>query len=252
MIKGLYAAATGMIALEARQSILANNIANSSTPGFRKQEPIMKGFYDVYLDKLGTVAQYNNRIAPGGGVEVDQTYTLTRNGPITSTGDSLNVGLQGPGYLVVDTPRGERYTRNGTFAIDADGELATVDGLKVQGAGGGGIDVSGGKIQFEQDGTVLVDGKTRGKLRVVEFKDPHKLYQQGENLYAARPEAKKEMAEGVNTRVIGKTLEQSNVQVPIALTNMMIGLRAYAANQRVINAINETMGRVIDQVGSPT
>lgn len=250
MIKGLYAAATGMVSLEARQSVTANNIANAATPGFRRQQPIVRGFYDIYLDQLGTVSRYNARLAPGGGVQLETTWTETRNGTVALTGDPLQAALEGPGFLAVDTPLGERFTRNGKFAMGAEGQLMTADGLTVQGAGGA-IDVSGGPIEISDDGIVRVNGEERGQLRIVEFEDPHRLERQGENLYYADEETVAASAQGVNTRVIGRSIELSNVQVPIEMANMLMGMRAYAANQKVVTTISDTMSRLIDQVGMP-
>ena len=128
MISGLYAAANGMISMEDRQAIIANNIANAATPGFRRQEGVLKGFYEVLLGELGSAQRYDQSTSPGGGITLDQSFTDLAGGPIGTTGNPLDVAIAGPGYFVVETPAGQRFTRNGRFTVDAEGELATSDG----------------------------------------------------------------------------------------------------------------------------
>lgn len=251
MIKGLYAAATGLVAMESRQDVIANNIANSATPGFRRQEPVVTGFYGAFLNELGSVSRYNVRTGPGGGVQLTETFSETRNGAVTTTGDPLHVALEGPGFFAVDTALGERFTRNGKFSINVAGELTTADGYPVHSAGGGPLDVSGGTPLIGPAGSVLVNGEYRGRIRVVEFSDPHMLQRQGQNLYFASPEAIGQSAEGVDTKIVPESVELSNVQVPLELSNMMMGMRVYDANRRVVSSIDATLGRVIDQVGMP-
>ncbi|MCP4644416.1 MAG: flagellar hook-basal body protein [bacterium] len=252
MIEGLYAAASGMIANEERMAVISNNVANASTPGFRRQSAVQNGFYEVLLSRLRHPTALNQDPGPGGGLRTIETFTDVRGGPVTATGNPLNLALTGPGYLAVETPQGERFTRNGHFTIDADGELATSEGYKLQSEGGGGVNVSGGAVSISRDGAVSVDGEPVGRLRLVEFQDPHMLSREGHNLYYASDAAMQRSAQGVNTTVEGAALEMSNVQVPYEMAQMTLGLRAYAANQRVINAFDETMGRLINEVGAPT
>jgi len=250
MITGLYAAANGMLAMEDRQAVIANNIANAATAGFRRQIPVVKGFDEILLEEARHPFRFNVERAPGGGVKTVETFSDTRSGGVYTTGNPLNVGLLGPGYLVVDTPKGERFTRNGELTVDVDGQLATADGYKVQGDGGP-IDVRGGAVTIDESGMVRVDGVPAGQLRIVEFADPHMLTREGHTLYTASAEALNKSAPATNTRVVSAALERSNVEMPVEMAQMILGLRAYAANQRVINTFDETMSQVIDRVGAP-
>jgi flagellar basal-body rod protein FlgF len=249
MLKGLYAAATGMMAVEQRQSVIANNISNASTPGFRRQEPLQKGFQGVFLDRLARPGVLGQVSAPGGGSLFVETFMDTRRGAIAATGDPLTVALEGTGFLVVDTPRGERFTRGGNLAIDTSGQLATPDGYKILGTGGAPLSVGGGKLTIGEDGTVYENRQEVGKLRVIEFEDDHMLKLEGESLYRAPDAAKARSTDAVNTRVIHEALEMSNVNLPNEMIGMILGLRAFEANQKYINTIDETMGRLIDQIG---
>jgi len=249
MLQGLYAAATGMRAIEMRQAVAANNIANVDTPGFKRQETLVKGFYPVLLDRMQRPAWLDHRDGPGGGVAVEQTFSDLTSGFIRRTGDPLHIALAGPGYLAVETPEGERFTRCGKLGIDVTGDLVTPEGYKVQSMTGAPINVAGGRIEIDEDGRVLADGEAVGQLRLVEFEDPRRLVRQGHTLYAAPEDAPR--SEATDTRVVAESLEASNVQLPFEMLQMIVGLRAYAANQKVINAFDETMRRLIEQVAAP-
>ncbi len=251
MIQGLYSAATGIVAIEARQAAVANNIANASTVGFKRQNPVQEGFYNYFVTKLKRPFHFNVVSGPGGGAKVVETFSDLSGGIMRKTGDPLNVALQGPGYLVVDTPGGERFTRAGALAIDVDGHLATSDGYKVQNVGGGWIDARGGPVTIDSEGAVSVDGVMMGQMRLVEFEDAHMLTREGYTLLAASDAAMRRSARAANTQVVQEQLEMSNVNLSREMVEMIMGLRAYAANQRVINSVDETMSRLIDQVGSP-
>jgi flagellar basal-body rod protein FlgG len=250
MIQGLYAAASGMIATEDRQAVIANNIANAATTGFKRQNAIQEGFNEIFLGSFGSAARLNAERGPGGGMRLTNVYTDYAGGPIGMTGNPLHVALQGPGFLTVETPVGERFTRNGDFTVNADGELTTSDGYKVLGDGGA-ISVNGGNVEFDTSGTVLVDNQPVGKLRVAEFDDPALLERYGQSLFAPVEKAGAPRP-GDNTTVVPGSLEGSNVQIPFEMAQMTLGLRMYNANQKVINSVDETMGRLINEVGMPT
>ena len=251
MIQGLYAAASGMLAVEDQQAVIANNIANASTPGFKRQNTVNEGFYTLFLKSSESAAMLDMQKGPGGGVRSGGAYSDFSNGVIAVTGDPFNVGLMGPGFLTVGTDRGERYTRDGRFATDADGQLATLEGAKVLSDAGDPIDVSGGIVEFDPAGNVLVNGAVVGKLAVVEFDEPTRLQREGDGLYVAPDGMEPRTGEEGTTTVVPGALETANVQLPYEMTQMMVGMRAYGAYQRVINSADETMSRLIDQVAMP-
>lgn len=247
----LFAAANGMKTLEERQAVVANNVANASTPGFRRQHSIPKGFHSVFLNSRGTVSRYNREEAPGGGVKGVETFTDVTPGVLQKTGNPLDLALIGPGYFVVDTDAGERYTRCGRFMIDSQGMLINEQGYRVQSATGTPLEVQGGAVTIGPDGSVFSDGNPVGQIRLVEFEDVHMLARQGNNLYMASEAAQQRSAAAANTQIEAEALESSNVQIPLEVANMTIALRAYQANQLIITATDETTGRMIEQVGMP-
>jgi len=251
MITGLYTAATGMIAIEQRQDIIANNLANISTPGYKRLQPVQLGFYEVFSDKALHPFYFNREAAPAGGVKGVESFTNLAAGSLRITEDPLSLAVTGPGYVVVNTPNGERYTRNGQFTIDPQGHLATTEGHKVTNALGEPIEIAGESVTISREGTVRVDGIDAGQIQLVEFENPTRLERDGNNLYRASDEVLAQQAEAGETTLEQGALELSNVQAPVEMTNMMLGLRAYEANQRVIQAIDATTSRLIDQLGSP-
>lgn len=252
MIQGLYTAAAGMYAVESKQSAIANNIANASTPGFKRAEPILSGFYTLFSGSLRQPFHFDIATAPGGGVRVGETVADQSGGGLTEVGDPLSMALLGPGMFVVNTPAGERYTRSGAFTINQQGQLATHEGDAIQAVGGGTIDVRNGDVEVSSDGTVRVDGIPAGQVRLIEFESTRLLRREGGNLFAATPEQVQSAKPASTTSVEGGALEASNVNLPKEMSAMMLGLRAYEANQKVIQAIDSTMSRLIDQVGFPS
>jgi flagellar basal-body rod protein FlgG len=172
-----------------------------------------------------------------------------RTGILRDTDNPFNVALEGPGFMVLDTPRGERYSRAGDFVVDAQGQLSTADGFKVQSVSGQPIDVRGGRVNIGRDGQVTVDGAEAGQLRLVEFEQPTRLVREGNNLFSASDELREKSAAAANTIVEQGSLEMSNVDLPREMIQMMLGMRAYEANQRVIQGIDASIGQLIEQVG---
>lgn len=252
MIRGLYSAANGLMAAEQRHEVIANNMANAATAGYKRQVPVQMGFDQIFSATAKRPYFFNADSSPGGGAKVVETFPDYTMGPLRTTGNHLNMALQGPGFFVVDTPDGARFTRSGDFTRSSDGYLVTPQGYRVQSLTGQPIAVDGAEVTIATDGTVTVDGRLAGRLRLVEFETPERLLRTGDSLYQATPEVERAMAEAAGTLVEQGQVEMSNVQLPNEMINMMLGLRAYEANQRVIRAADDTMSRLIEQVGMPS
>lgn len=172
MIQGLYTAANGMVAVEQRQEALANNIANAASPGYKRLEPVQLGFYQIFEGQLTRPSQFHRSAAPGGGVKVVETFPHFDPGVMRNSDNPLDLALRGPGFFVVDTPNGERFTRAGSFTVDLEGDLATQEGHKIQSQSGTPINVQDGKVLIGEDGSVTVNGEPAGQMRLVEFENP--------------------------------------------------------------------------------
>jgi len=249
MIPGIYISAGGMIASEQRQSVYANNVANSSTAGYKALTPVQLGFYPLFRKVGENYHVYVPKSAPGGGVKVVETFPDLSLGPLKQTGNPLNIAIQGPGYFVLQTPSGERFTRAGDLTLDSGGYLSTPQGYQVLGTNGQPIQIQGTEINISTDGNITVDGVPAGQIRCVEFTSPERLKREGENLYSASPEIQRGMKPASRSALRQGYLEWSNTKIPTEMVRLTLGLRAYEANQRVISAIDESIGRLIDQVG---
>jgi flagellar basal-body rod protein FlgG len=240
-----------MVATEARQATIANNIANASTPGFKRHTPVLLGFQNVFHQTMKRPFHYNIEAAPGGGVKTVETFADIAAGPLRITDNPLDTALHGPGYFVVDTPQGERFTRAGEFTVGTGGLLTTRNGHAVQSVTSQPIDVSAGNVLIGDSGIVTAGGVNAGQIRLVEFEEPTRLMREGNSLFTASQDVLQRSAAAVDTTLGQGELEMSNVNSAAEMIDMMLGLRAYEANQRVIQTVDTTIGRLIDQVGMP-
>jgi flagellar basal-body rod protein FlgG len=226
-----------MLAELARQDQIAHDLANAATPGYKPDRLAQRSFGDLLLTRGGT---------PIGslslGVGIAEARTDMTPSPLRETGDPLDVGLVGEGFLSVRTPAGVAYTRDGQLSVDSAGHLVTSAGFPLLDRDGSPIAVaSAGDVQIASDGTVTSAGKTAGRLAVVSLTGAQRL---GDGLYAGT---------AGETPVGGALrqgqLEASGVNAASAMVEMMVSLRAFEANQRVVRAIDETLGRGINGLG---
>jgi flagellar basal-body rod protein FlgG len=250
MSGAIYAAASGAQAQRLRLEVLANNLANLSTPGFKEDQPVFRVDEDAppATDANGAPLDLGTGIRLVPLIPV-ATRTDFRAGPLQPTGNALDVAIQGDGFFSVQTPAGIRYTRNGSFTLGPEGLLTTADGHPVLGDGGE-ITVEGGAVVIDANGGVHVDGQEVGRLRVVTFDDPGRLRKEGASLFAAE-----DAAAGPVDRELPDLrqgfLEMSNVEAVKSMTEMIEVLRGYEAYQKIMRTLDESAGQVISGVGSP-
>jgi flagellar basal-body rod protein FlgF len=234
MIRGFYAAASGMVAQIARQDVFANNLANANTVGFRRGQTALATF----ASDLAT-AQGLSATAAGGGAAEAAKVDLAQ-GALLSTSRPFDLALNGAGFFVVQTPRGLAYTRDGRFSLDAKRRLVTAQGYAVLGDKGP-LTLSGTDFTVSANGQITAAGKVVGKLRVVE---PQGLQSAGGNVYTAagtRPAKRFEVAQGV--------LEQANVNAMEEMGRMLNGQRLYEANATALRYQDEslaTLARIVE------
>jgi flagellar basal-body rod protein FlgF len=217
-------------ALQRELDVIANNIANVNTTGFKATATIFEEF-------LSPVAR-SERFAPADRrlsfVHDRGTWHDLSSGPVQQTGNPLDVAIDGKAFLAVQAPQGERYTRNGALQINARGELVTADGHRVLGDNGPIVFQPGDRdIAISREGTIAVREGTnlvesqRGKLRLVGFTQPERLRKEGSNLFAA-PGGLAPQAEPTAT-VIQGAIEKSNVRAVVEMTRMTEVTRAYTS-----------------------
>lgn len=235
MDRGLYIAASGMIADQVRQDQIANDLANVSTVGYKPDRTAQRSFGDVLLAERDTGAVIGTA---SQGTEIAEIRTDFTPAPLKETGEPLDVALDGQGFLSVQTEAGTRFTRNGQLGLGADGTLITAAGNAVLGSDGKPIRITAqGGIEIAADGTVSAGGQAQGKLAVVTLADAAK---QGATLFTGTPGAAP-----AGTTVRQGFLESSGVNTATAMIEMMASMRAYESAQRVIHAIDDTLGKGI-------
>ncbi len=243
MIRGVYISASGMLAESARQDVIANNLANADTVGFKRSETATRPFVDFLVSNVGMPG--TNRVGPVSmGAQVDRTDVILRQGSLETTGNPLDVALVGDGYFAVETPEGRRYTRDGSFRVDATGTLVTKEGFGVAGASGP-IRVGAGTVDIGADGTVSQGGRQVGRLELAGL-DPTTVEPQGDSLFTGQP------AGAATGRVRQGHLESSNVQVVQEMVELIRVMRSFESNQRAVKAQDETLGEAVTRVGRST
>ena len=234
-----YIALSGLRARVDELDRLATDIANVGTTGYKGEREARAAAERAAFDaSLQTAID-----TTFGGRRLDVT-----NGAFAATGRPLDVALDGPGFFVVSTPAGPRYTRNGHFTINADHKLVAEDGAEIQGQGGPITVEDEGEIRVDSDGTVWSGTTKSGQLMVVEFADPTALTREmGARLHAPEGQTATPAARAI---VRAGTLEQSNVSVADRLAELTTVSRGFEALQKAISLLmNDVDGRAIEHLG---
>ncbi len=257
MLRSLYTAASGMTAQQFNIDTISHNLANVNTTGFKKVRPEFQDL--LYLTINRPVAPERGAggspvgLSLGLGVRAAGSQAIFEQGNLQPTSNPLDLALSGPGFFVVKDPNEQLlYTRDGSFKLDAKGNLVTTDGYYVQGDGGNiTIPPTATEISVARDGTIsyLAPGETKpgsaGKLRIVQFANPAGLDRLGRNLYratAASGEAQAvDKTTGRSVTVEQGFLESSNVQVVEEMVNLITAQRAYELNSKAIQASDEML-----------
>lgn len=248
MLKGLYAAASAMLANLNRQSVLTHNLVNQNTPGFRQLLSTLEPFESTEVrrsDPRLPAALLGNL---GLGVEAGEQPTDFTAGALQMTGEPLDLAITGEGFFRVQTPAGERFTRDCRFLRDAAGALVTVDGYAVLDAAGAPITLPLGDPQVTPDGRLLVDGAQAAQLGLAVFADPAADLERDPaagNLFLA---AGAPSGTGPGDIVQGY-VEAANVNPAQLMTQMTAVSRAYEAAQRLVQTQDELLGRSIASLG---
>ncbi len=232
MIDGIELAATGLDAYANVQEIIARNLANANTVGFKKNTISFKSIL-TEVDGVETSSLQTN-------YGVDQS-----NGNLTYTGNSLDIAIEGDGFFTLETDKGMRYTRNGKFQLSNNGEILTDTGSKLLGKNGPIIIPKGGReIVINNKGIVRVDGKDVGELIITNFTDLTKIIPTGNSEFTAPLETIDENGE-VKFSVAQGYLERSNVNVVMEMVDMITNMRSYEASNNVIKTFSDLMEHLI-------
>ena len=260
MMKALNTAATGMVAQQTNVDVLANNLANVNTTGFRRSKAEFQDLiYQTYRTPGGATGdggRIPTGVQIGQGVRTVATAQIHVQGSLQQTGNSLDVAIEGAGFIQVTKPGGEvAYTRAGNLKTDAEGRLVTNDGFAIEPSIT--IPAEATSVTISPNGIVsaTLPGQSQsqqvGQLTLAGFTNPGGLMALGRNLYSAtdasgQPIQANPGEEGLGTLAQG-FLEGSNVEVVNEMIDLISSQRAYDINQRVIQAADEMLRRTTDR-----
>jgi flagellar basal-body rod protein FlgF len=230
---------SAQMALRRNMEIIANNLANSSTAGFKREAPLFEELL-VPVENADGSGSGEVSFVRDWGVVRDMTA-----GSLEQTGGTLDVAVDGNGMLVVNTAAGERYTRDGHLKLNEQGKLVTADGDPVMSDGGEIVIPPGeAEIKIAADGTVSTRQGAAGKLRVVSFA-ANALSKEGKNLYSANVAA----SPALHARVMQGMIERSNVEPVVEITKMIEVQRAYQHSTETLNATDDIIRRAVQRLG---
>lgn len=254
-------AATGMMAQQTNVEVIANNIANQNTTGFKEQRPEFQDLLYQTERRGGANSSDNNTIVPVGvqigiGVQTAAVYRINTQGNLAQTGNPLDLAVQGNGYFQVLQPDGTiAYTRDGSFQLSPTGEIVTADGYVVE----PGITIpqnttsisvnSSGQVQAQVAGQT--NPQTVGQLQLANFANPDGLNAIGNNLYLQTQASGQPVTGDPGTTAFGTVnqgmLETSNVDIVSEITNLITAQRAYEMNSKVIQTADQ-MSQTLSQI----
>jgi flagellar basal-body rod protein FlgF len=294
MIRGIYIGTSGMQAQEHRLDAIANNLANVDLTGYKKDLSITKSFPEMLVRRSHDSGVYRLPIGSfdtspivgkmGTGVEYNETFTAFEQGSLKETGNSFDIALgnndsvKAKGFFVIETPYGERYTRNGSFTLGKEGYMVTKDGYRVMGENGP-IRVKENNFKIDIDGNILYNAaydldnvnelvSERGndwaqtelldRIKVVHFYDimeqdaERYLVKQGNSMWAATELSGEpvllEKGSPDRPQVLQGFLEASTVNAINEMVNMISVNRAYEANQKSVQAADGVIEQILNKV----
>ncbi len=232
MIDGIELAALGLDAYSNVQDVIAKNLANANTVGYKKD---IISFKQV-LTQTDDIETSN--------VQTDLGIDHSK-GNLSFTGNSLDMAVDGEGFFTLETDNGVRYTRNGQFQLSNSGEIETATGAKLLGQGGPiKIPPGGSEILIDSKGNIKVDGKNIGKLMITNFHDLNALSSIGDSAFIAPMEAINENSD-IEMKVAQGYLESSNVDIVIEMVDMIANMRSYEASNNIIKSFSDLLERLI-------
>ena len=254
-MRALDTAATGMAAQDLKVQVIAGNIANMGTTGFKSQRAEFQDLIYEHIQRIGAQASDQGNILPvgieiGSGVKTVGTPRLMTQGTLTQTGNTLDLAIQGSGWFKIQMPDGAyNYTRDGSFQMDAQGRIVTAEGNIVQPTITIPPNSTGLTINQQGQVSVTLPNSTTssilGQFTVTTFANDAGLQANGDNLFSATPASgtPQDGIAGTNSAgtLLQGSLEQSNVEAVSEISNLIAAQRAYEMNSKVITAADEML-----------
>lgn len=225
---GMTSAAAALQMLERRQAVLANNLANASTRGFKAERTFARMMQDA--------------------ISVTDTAVDLTPGTLTETRAPLDLAVNGDGFFVVDTPAGERWTRGGSFQLDADRRIIDESGNPLLGEEGA-ITLPHGIPEIDATGQIKVGNKIVARLRLETSSDSSSLEHEGGTRFV--PDAARTIIANDTRSIKQGSIEESNVNPMVAMTEMLEALRQYGSAQKTISTLDAARGIAVTDLAKP-
>ncbi|WP_297963695.1 flagellar hook-basal body protein [uncultured Anaerovibrio sp.] len=266
MWRGLYTAATGMITESYRTDTIANNLANANTTGFKRDDAVSSEFEPMLIRKIDDLSKTQrdvttfkgfslNNNAPivgelGMGSKIDEIATDYSQGSFQTTGNPLDLAISGDGYFMINTPQGQRFTRDGNFYRSARGRLVNVSGYEVLDNRGRPIDIpeEAATVIIGPTGNMTADGNPVAQVGLFEFQGGNKaMTKVGDNLYRPIDPNNRRMA--ATGEIQQGVLERSNTNIVSEMVNLIANYRAYEANSKAVTTQDTMIEKSVNEVG---
>lgn len=259
MVRALYTAWTGLRNEEKRMDVVTNNMANADTTGYKKVDVTAQSFDRQLAVKINDATEGVDLVRGIGGVtlgvKIGETYYDMTQGNFRQTEDLYNFALSGKGFFTISTTDKSgtehiRYTRDGDFTVTRDGYLVTKDGDYVLGDGGNRIQIPNANlvdISVNEMGEIYSGNTYVSTLQVVDFEDYNYLSSYGENMYEAVDGA---TIIDADATVNQGYLEMSNVNMVTEMVDMIAITRAYETNQKMIQTVDQTLDKAVNNIGN--
>lgn len=258
MNRGIYPILSGALAQEERIQVLSNNVANLKTSGFKRVEPVFEsvlGSAGRLQASSGSAAAAFQPVVGGSpsGMTAERVFVSTVNlstnfagGQLKQTGNPLDIAIDGPSFFEVQTPGGTFYTRNGSFRLDSQRRLVTEAGYAVMGDKGE-LKFKPGDVKVGTDGKITVDGKSAGRIKVVDFPGNEGVRQVGNGLFTGpNPQPVK------HPTLSPGHLEESNVNSFAEMVKLIEVMRTYESAQKLLMTFDKTTETSIQDLGRAT
>lgn len=275
MIRGLYTGASGMLSQMIRMDVVANNLANVDKTGFKTDITLFKAFPEMLIRRVNDdgvrkfpLGSYDKmpivgRI--GTGVEVNEVYTNFQQGSLKQTNNPFDFAIEGEGFFVIETDRGIRYTRNGSFLLDKDNYIVTKDGYRVLGENGY-IKVQTNNFVVNEKGEIIINQDLYhrqvvsniendwaasivvDRFKIVSFRELRELKKEGNSFYYETEFSGPPQTPAIMPKIRQGFLEQANVNIVKEMINMIEVQRAYEANAKSVTSHDAALAKLINDM----
>ncbi|HHT9135707.1 MAG TPA: flagellar basal-body rod protein FlgF [Candidatus Wunengus sp. YC60] len=240
MIVGLFTGASSMVSQGDYQAVIARNLANINTAGYKKNVAVFQSFISSASD------QGQTNTAKGAGSSLGKVATDFSQGMLEYTGNDLDISIQGDGFFAVKAANGDTlYTRKGQFMLSRDMQIVTPEGWSLLGNGGEiQIPQKTKSVSIKDNGSIFADGKEIGKLRIFKVSKLSTLESVGGCAYKIAANAQ-QPEDSADFKIASRYLEKSNVNAVDEMVNMIANMRGFQVGHKVTDSIDESLKKLI-------